>query len=138
MKTCRRCNATKPIDSFATKRNYCRPCYSAVRGREYGARGRKKGASEAARALDLLSISCEWWTPEGLAARLDCHIRTARRALQELHDAGQLRRRERPLNEIDGVRVVWEYQADPFWVASDTFMPHPFGMLSPDQEGEAA
>lgn len=132
MKTCRRCNVTKPIDSFATKRNYCRPCYSAVRGREYGVRGRRKGTTVVdEQILDLLSISCEWWTVEGLMGRLDRSRKSVEHHLEAMYGSGRLRRRYRLQTG------AYEYQADPFWIGgSDS--SHPSVMVPLDREGEAA
>lgn len=120
MRTCRDCTISKPLDDFPISghgaggrrlhRYQCKPCFSISRGRVPGALGRRKGSTNVAeRIMDLLSISCEWWTVDGIAGRLGCSARTVGRHVDELHASGRLRRRERLQNG------AFEYQADPFW-----------------------
>lgn len=121
MRTCRDCTESKPLDEFPISghgaggrrlhRHQCKPCFSIARGRVPGAQGRPKGSKSitADRIMDLLSISCEWWTVDGIAGRLGCSPRTVGRHVDGLHVSGRLRRRERLQNG------VFEYQADPFW-----------------------
>ena len=140
MKTCLDCKAEKSRDDFPRKgwaksgapvlRGICRPCYSIRRGQKPGALGRPKKLTPE-RIMDLLSISCEWWTPEGIAWRFECSPRAADKYLIELHRSGSLRRRKRLQTG------AFEYQADPFWT-SDGLMSHPSVTVLVDQEGEAA
>lgn len=121
MRTCRDCTISKPLDDFPISghgvdgrrlhRHRCKPCFSISRGRVPGARGRPKGSKSITgeHIMDLLSISCEWWTVDGIAGRLGCSSRTVVRHLEQLHVSERLRRRQRLQNG------VWEYQADPFW-----------------------
>lgn len=137
MKTCLACKVEKPLECFykngsaegrPLRAARCIPCYRSSRKRSER-RGRPSVVEQS--LLDLLSISCEWWTVDGVAARLGRSRQSVMRHMDRLHEAGQLRRRQRLQTG------AYEYQSDPFWIGG-AFLSHAFGTVSPDQEGEAA